>query len=286
MRIGVRAHDFGKLPVELLADRIAEKKLSCIQLALMKAIEGIDEIDGRLNPGFAYTIGEAFRRRNVQIAVLGCYINLVDPDVTARKSQIERFKEHIRYARDLGCSVIATETGSFNSDWSFNPWNHGEEAFVTLCESVSEMVKEAERFGVFVGIEGVTTHVIHNPARMKRLLDTIGSSNLQVVFDPVNLLSPDNYHNQKKIIEECFELFGDRIVAVHIKDFTIEQGKKKAAAIGKGLFDYETVMRLLQSQKPHMNMLIEEANPETVKEDMEFLQSVYGKTCGNQTESV
>ena len=80
MRIGVRAHDFGKLPAEELAARISARGLSCVQLALSKAIAGIDLKPGELNPGMAFHIGQAFHRHGLQIAVLGCYINPIHPD--------------------------------------------------------------------------------------------------------------------------------------------------------------------------------------------------------------
>jgi sugar phosphate isomerase/epimerase len=56
------------------------------------------------------------------------------------------------FARDFGCSVVGTETGSLNSDFSFHPGNRGEEAFQVVVAGVRELVEEAERFGVFAGI--------------------------------------------------------------------------------------------------------------------------------------
>ena len=90
MQLGVRAHDFGKLPVEELAGRIAGKGFSCVQLAPPKAIAGFDTDLGRLSPDFACHVKEAFQRQHIQIAVLGCYINLADPDVRQRRRQLCR----------------------------------------------------------------------------------------------------------------------------------------------------------------------------------------------------
>ena len=126
MRLGVRAHDFGKLPVEELAGRIASKGFSCVQLAPPKAIAGFDTDLGRLSPGFACHVKEAFQRQHLQIAVLGCYINLADPDAGQRQRQLARFKEYLRHARDFGCSVVGTETGSVNPDFSRNNFSKNE----------------------------------------------------------------------------------------------------------------------------------------------------------------
>ena len=275
MQLGVRAHDFGKLPVEELAGRIAGKGFSCVQLAPPKAIAGFDTDLGRLSPGFACHVKEAFQRQHLQIAVLGCYINLADPDAGQRQRQLARFKEYLRHARDFGCSVVGTETGSVNPDFSFHPGNRGEEAFQTVLGSVREMVAEAERFGVFVGIEGVERYVISDPPRIRRLIDGIGSNNLQIIFDPVNLLSVENYRRQDAIITESFELFGDRIAIVHAKDFVVEGGSLRSVLSGQGMLNYGLLMDLIKARKPYINILMEDTHPETVEDGVRFLRSFF-----------
>jgi len=61
----------------------------------------------------------------VQIAVLGCYINLADPDLGRAGARLARFKE---YCATRGISVAAswgTETGSLNSGFSFTRESRG-----------------------------------------------------------------------------------------------------------------------------------------------------------------
>jgi sugar phosphate isomerase/epimerase len=274
IRVGARAHDFGKLPAEELAARIAAKGLSCVQLAVSKAIAGISLSPGDLNPGLAWHVGQAFQRHAVQIAVLGCYINLSHPDPTARQPLLQLFKDHLRYARDFGCSIVATETGSLNPDWSFHPDNKTEGAFAALIPTVAELVEEAQRFGVIFGIEGVTTHVLNTPARIRRLLDEIGSNNLQVVFDPANLLSIDNYQDQDRLVKESFDLFGDRIAIIHAKDFTVEGNALRQVRTGQGGLNYKLLMDLLRQRKPGISILLEEATESTAPECVRFLNSV------------
>ena len=56
-----------------------------------------------------------------------------------------------------------------------------------------EIVKEAERYNVNIGIEGVHCFVINTPQKMKRLIDDLDSDNVKVIFDPVNYLNINNY---------------------------------------------------------------------------------------------
>jgi len=248
--IGLRAHDFGKLRVEDLADKIQKNKISFIQLALSKAIAGIDDPAGILNPGLASYFREIFYKRGIKISVLGCYLNYIHPDIEQRRKNINVFKEHIRFARDFGCSVVGTETGSINADYSFSFDNQSDRAFQMFYESIKELVEEAEKFGVFVGIEAVTTHVISTPGRMKQIIDKVNSNNLQVIFDPVNLLNIENYKNQEEVIKKSFDLFGDKIAIIHAKDFIIEDGNLKQVAPGKGMLNYKLLCDLIKKKSP------------------------------------
>ncbi len=272
MLIGLRAHDFGKLPVEELADKIRKYKISYIQLALSKAIAGIDDPAGILNPGLASYFKEVFYKRGIKISVLGCYLNYIHPDPKQRKKNINTFKEHIRFARDFGCSVVGTETGSMNADYSFSVENRGDKAFQMCYESLKELVGEAEKFGVLAGIEAVTTHVISTPKRMKQIIDEINSNNLQVILDPVNLLNLENYKKQDEIIRESFDLLSDKIVIIHAKDFLIEDGNLKQVAPGKGMLNYKLLCSLIKIKKPHIEILMEETDESAVLESMDYIK--------------
>jgi len=277
IRIGVRAHDFGCLSAGELASKIAAKHLDCTQLALGKAIAGLTLKPGVLNPGLAFEIGKAFQKQGVQIAVLGCYVNPIHPNPTTRKSLLELFKDHLRYARDFGNGLVALETGSVNADYSPHRENHGENAFQDSLTSIAELVAEAEKFGVIVGIEAVASHVVSTPQKMRRMLDAVASNNLQVVFDPVNLLSLDNHQEQERVIGESFELFGDRIAIIHAKDFVIEDGQFEFARAGFGKLRHDLVMKFAVEQKPGISIVLEDTNDRTVEESRQFLRQVAEK---------
>jgi len=274
IRIGVRAHDFGRLSAGELAAKIAAQHLVCTQLAPGKAIAGLNVKPGVLNPGLAFEIGEAFHKHGVQIAVLGCYVNPIHPDPATRQSLLRLFKEHLRFARDFGSGLVALETGSVSADYLPHPENHGEAAFQQSLASIAELVAEAEHFGVIVGIEAVTSHVVSTPKKMRRMLDTVASNNLQVVFDPVNLLSLENYHEQERVIGESLELFGDRIAVIHAKDFVVENGQFRCASAGLGKLRHDLVMKFAVEHKPGISILLEETNEQMAQDSRQFLRQV------------
>ncbi len=268
MRIGVRGHDYGCASPDEMARRISDAGFCCFQLALNKAIAGMKPEYGHLSPGLCYDIHNAFASKGLEVAVLGCYIDPACADDDVREHDLKRFKEHIAYCRQLGSYIVATETSGFSGDESAR----GKQ-FERLTNSVLRMVEQAERFSVFVGIEPVAKHTLNTPTLTRKLLDIVACDNLQIVLDPINLLSPETIKDQRRIIDECFEMFGDRIVAIHAKDVIIdENGRFQPCVIGEGLFDHKYFYDKLKAVKPGISVLREEANPETAHLDIAALK--------------
>lgn len=272
-RLGVRAHDLGRFPADELARRVRAEGLECVQLALGKAIEGVDLVSGKLERQMVAEVSAAFSKHEVRIEVLGCYINPIHPDAATRTALLGLFKEHLRHAREFGCNLVALESGSPNADQSYHVGNGEESVYQDLLGSMRELVEEAERCGVVVGIEAVTSHVLSTPERLCRLLKDIPSVHLQVVFDPVNLLTPSNYSEQRKVMRRSFDLFGDRIAVVHVKDFNLEDGCLVTCSPGSGLLDYEYLLSLLAHHQPDIAILLEGVSGDRASSCARFIRS-------------
>lgn len=277
MRLGIRCHDVVHNNLEDLSASIQEKNLKSVHFALKKVKTGFDINKTHITPGMAKHIRSIFDKHDISIGILGCYINLAHPDDFELNILLNKFKEYIRFARDFGCSLIGTETGALNKEYVYGPENNTEEAFLRTLNSIRLLVEEAEKFGVIVAIEGVAKHVINTPEKMKRVLDNIDSNNLQVIFDPVNYMTSDNYKDQDELIRKSFELFGDRIVAVHAKDFVCEDNEIKLAPIGKGLLNYELLISLIKEKNPYIDIFLESIKPEHVDDSIDYIGNMYKK---------
>ncbi|SEO53186.1 Sugar phosphate isomerase/epimerase [Amphibacillus marinus] len=275
LNIGIRAHDIDSDNLNDLSKQLAVLQISAIQLALKKSIKEWPIKLGSLNTGLAKTIANEFRSDNVDIAVLGCYINMIHPDVEQRQEALAYFKEHIRFARDFHCSIVATETGNIHSQMGYTEDNFTEEAFQLVVESVNELVKEAERFGVIVGIEGGVNHPIYSPEMMHKLITQIPSNHLQVVFDPVNFLTIENYQSQTKMIDQAFELFGERIIIIHAKDFIVKDNHIKVVPVGHGWLDYQYLINKLYPDKPLIPILLENTKEPFITESIAYLKRLF-----------
>ena len=75
MYIGLRAHDYGKLPVEELFRRITEDGFHHIQLAIPKAVEGVNRLDDVTEEVLA-EIKTAMDKYEMHSSVFGCYVEL------------------------------------------------------------------------------------------------------------------------------------------------------------------------------------------------------------------
>lgn len=262
MQLGIRLHDTKNLPIEERLEDVHNLGFACGHLALSKVISQFPTEDGALTPGLAMYLKKIFAKKEVDIAVLGCYLNLANPNPEQLKKITHRYLAHIRFAAWLGCGVVGTETGAPNETYTYVPQCHGEEALETFIANLRPVVKYAEQMGVVVAIEPVWKHIVYSPARARQVLDAIDSPNLQIILDPVNLLDISNYQNQTAIVEEAIELLGDEIAMVHIKDFIPQDGKLVSVGAGLGQMDYTAVLKFIKERKPYIHVTLENTTPE------------------------
>ncbi len=275
MQLGIRLHDIKKAPLEERLSIAHEQGFACGHLALSKVISEYPVDDGALTPGYALYLKKLFAKNELDIAVLGCYLNLANPNPESLNKIRKRYLTHIRFASLLDVGVVGTETGAVNEEYKFEERNHSEEALDIFIHNVRPVVEYAEKMGVIFAIEPVYKHIVCNPKRARRVLDEINSPNLQIIFDPVNLLDISNYKNRDEIIEEAMELLGDDIAMIHIKDFVVEDGKLVSVAAGTGEMDYTKIMKFIRERKPYVHVTLENTVPENAVAAREYIQNLW-----------
>ncbi len=275
MQLGIRLHDIKKAPLEERLTIAHEQGFACGHLALSKVISEYPVDDGALTPGYALYLKKLFAKNELDIAVLGCYLNLANPNPESLNKIRKRYLTHIRFASLLDVGVVGTETGAVNEEYKFEERNHSEEALDIFIHNVRPVVEYAEKMGVIFAIEPVYKHIVCNPKRARRVLDEINSPNLQIIFDPVNLLDISNYKNRDEIIGEAMELLGDDIAMIHIKDFVVEDGKLVSVAAGTGEMDYTKIMKFIRERKPYVHVTLENTVPENAVAAREYIQNLW-----------
>ncbi|MHA7964843.1 sugar phosphate isomerase/epimerase family protein [Paenibacillus sp. CAU 1782] len=267
MTVGLLAHLLGKQPYDQLAGKVADRGFNYVQLALSKAIADIDFSLGKLSPGLANEIGGAFANKGVGIAVLGCYASLIELDDESYRYNVDRFKEHLRHARHFGAPIVATEVG-VPADPS-----RSREHWEQLNRALEEIVEEAERWGVTIGLEAADRHLIGCVDTMAETLERFPSSCVGVVIDPCNLLNAENFERRDEIIEYAFSKLGKRIVSAHAKDLQHgENGGLSNTAAGLGDLHYDQFWSLLEAHKPHGFVTLEDVREEQMAAASRFVR--------------
>ena len=142
----------------------------------------------------------------------------------------------------------------------------------------SLVVRCAEQYGVTIAIEPVVKHIVYDARRARTVLDEIGSPNLQILLDPVNLLNMENVDQREEVFAEAIELLGKDVAMIHFKDFLRQDAGGQLAATGAGqggMGDYRTILRFAKEQKPYVFATLENTTPENAVQCLQYLQKQY-----------
>jgi L-ribulose-5-phosphate 3-epimerase len=78
--------------------------------------------------------------------------------------------------------------------------------------------------------------------------------------------------HQESILREFFDLLGDKILAVHAKDFIVDGGKISVVPPGKGLLDYE----LAKQSANEIDVLMENIKAVDMAGAKRFMEEIIG----------
>ncbi len=279
IQLGLRLHDAEKLPLEQMLPLVRQKGFTCGHLALSKVFRDLPCTPAALTPGYAAYLKRVFAENGIDIAVLGNYLNLLHPDEDYLRSASELYCAHIRFASLLGCGMVGTETGAPNREYKACPECRSEETLSLFISRLRPVVRCAEEFGVILAIEPVVRHSVFDPKSCRRVLDEIGSHNLQVLFDPVNLLDADNVDRREELFAEAIELLGRDMAMIHLKDYIrTEDGRTlRAVGAGTGEMDYAAIMRYVKKEKPFLYATLENTTPENAAACRQAMQDAYDR---------
>lgn len=275
MQIGIRLHD---LDGETLAERLdcaSRMGFECVHLAFAKAARDLNVSPSGLTTGLGSWLQRELSKRNLSVAVLGCYLNLATNDRLQLPRTVEDYKAHLRFSRLLGGCVVGTETGAPNAEYRFEPACHTTNALELLIERLRPVVRMAEQLGALIAIEPVYRHIVSTPERARAVLDAIGSPNLRVILDPVNLLHESNYLQRDEIINRALLLLGPSTEVLHLKDYRMENGVLTACAAGTGDMDFLPILRYVKQNKPYLYATLENVTPLSAASAKDFILSEY-----------
>lgn len=271
MNFGLRGHDIQSDSIENLAVKCRELGLTSVQLVLKKTIKDFKE--GMFSPSYAMNIGKTFAKNNIEIAVLGCYINPSNTDEIKLKKDMNYFIECLKYARFMNAGMVGLETGFIGSE-CIPQKNHTDEAYQILLSNMKTLCNAAEKLGVMIGIEGVSSFVINTPEKMRKLIDDLNSPNVCVILDILNYLTIENHHKQEDVILKSFDILKNEIGAIHLKDFIIKNDEIHYIYPTNGNMNIRLILSLAKKYKPGIPIILEEVKGDDVKKVIHDIKAV------------
>ena len=269
---GVRLHDYGCGTPDAMFARVKADGYDCVQLAYPASIEGIHSF-ADVDDAIVRDTQAAITRRQVSVGVLGCYVELAIDDEKTRLANVETFRRMLPVCQAVSAGCIGTETTAMRLQPAGTTRERGR---YLLCKSLEQILPEAERLGVTVGIEAVSWHSMNTPEATREVLDTMQSPALGVIFDAGNLLTLEDVDRQRQLWARTATLYGEKIKAVHFKTQGYQPDGTPVRTGWEGnRIDWDSVFDMLHQLPQTLPVLREEAVPADAAVDLAEMHRLF-----------
>ena len=196
------------------------------QLAKEAGLDGVEVIIGeKANPPYTLSLSiseeesKEFRKEAEKAGIMlgttlpGFHwqVRLTHPDPAMREKSIELTKICLRINRWLGADVLLLVPGTVSPEEPYDV------AIERAREGIKQLIEEAEKNKVYIGVENVWNKMFMSPLEMRDFIDSFQSEWVGAYFDVGNVL---NFG----FPEQWIRILGKRIKAVHVKDFRLSAG--------------------------------------------------------------
>jgi sugar phosphate isomerase/epimerase len=278
--------------LEETAKKIRDIGFNTVQLDV--GFKDMDIGPGRLTSAACKKIRDTLRDYNLPVCCVSGYTNLVHPSPEKRKANLERLKELIRFANELGSPYVISESGTFDhdSDWVHHPKNKTKEGYEECRDVIGELVEEAHRHGAYFLVETYVNNVIGSVEETLRLFADINDSRLGLLMDPTNYFEDHNIDQMDEELHRIFNALSHHVKISHAKDVKRagkEQGVQMAdidaseahalrgvgmielPAPGLGSLNYDLYLKRLSRDHPNIPIIIEHLDETDVPRAKKFI---------------
>ena len=284
--------------LEETATRIRSHGFNTVQLDLH--FKDIDLSFGQITKDKTKAVRDTFRAHDLPICAISGYTNIIHPDLAHRKANIDRLKEIIRNARDLGSPYVISETGTYNteSEWMSDPKNKSEEGFEICARVIEELSREAYDHGAVFCLETYVNNVVGSVEETVRMFAAVDHPGLGLLMDPTNYFEDHNIDHMDRVLNQVFDTLQDKFKIAHAKDVArAKDSSEKHADIGDddalashtfrgvgaialdapgmGVLNYDLYLRRLAEKHPNIAIIIEHLDEADVPRSKKFLEDKY-----------
>jgi len=211
---------------------------------------------------------EALNTYDVTFFDVHTYTNNIHPDLEQRKKNHTYIIEQCEVAERVGARMITTHAGTRSSLYPISPHkdNWTWETWKLVVKVMKQLLKDTSGMNVAFAIEACNMTCMNNPRAHLQLIEETADPRLKVCLDPVNMMHPGVYFRTTELLNECFDLLGENIIAGHCKDTYMLPDRMSMYLTevmpGKGEMDFETYLIRLSRLSSPRTLLIEHGHSE------------------------
>jgi sugar phosphate isomerase/epimerase len=224
----------------------------------------------------------AFQEAGVIIAEVGAWRNLMTPDETQRRKNLQYVIEQMAMADEVGARCCVNVAGSCDgaSRSGPHPDNLSQEFFDATVENCRRIIDTVRPVRSFFAIEMKGWSLPDGPDSYLDLIRAVDRGAFAVHLDPINAINcPSRYYHNGAFIEECFRKLGRWIRSCHAKDLVwVNDGALhfEEAIPGRGGIDFRRYLQ--QVVAAGVPLIIEHLDgPIEYAEAWQFLTSLAGE---------
>ncbi|MEO6608877.1 MAG: sugar phosphate isomerase/epimerase [Aestuariivirga sp.] len=235
MKLGIFAKTFaGTDPLSVLV-QVKSAGLDVAQYNM--ACSGLDAMPAQIPENVATAVHDAALETKIGVVAVSGTYNMIHPDIQKREQGHARLEILASSCAGLGTNLITLCTGTRDAldQWRHHPDNNSASAWDDMLASMETALAIAEKYNVTLGIEPELANVVNSAAKARKLIDTLKSPRLKIIFDPANLFEVATLEEQRRTISQAIEILGPDIVMGHAKD---RNPDSSFATAGKGVLDY------------------------------------------------
>jgi sugar phosphate isomerase/epimerase len=217
-------------------------------------------------------IAQAFGKRDIVIAEVGRWVNLLDSDTEKRRANLQLVTDGLALAEAIGALCCVDIAGSFNAHiwYGPDPDNFSQRFFDAAVENARKIVDSVKPKRAKFCYEMMGWCLPDSPDNFAKLLKAVDRQAFTVHLDPCNIVnSPERFYRNTELLNECFDKLGPWIVSCHAKDLAwdVEMNVHfREVRPGAGSMDYTTYLRRLAAL-PHQAPLMLEHLPNAEEYD-------------------
>ncbi|MFC1539236.1 sugar phosphate isomerase/epimerase family protein [Candidatus Latescibacterota bacterium] len=226
----------------------------------------------------------ALKRYDVVFAEIHICANNLHPDIYQCRENHKLVIKAVESAERVGARTVTVCLGSRSPDGTIYPHkdNWTPETWNASVKAVKQILNDTAGMKVSLGMEAINLSPLNNPRAHLQLMEEVGDDRCKVCLDPQNMLNITTYFRTTELLNECFDLLGENILACHGKDVLLDPERMLPkfdwVVHGKGTMDYKTYLQRLSRMKYSRSLLLEFLSEDQYPEAKKYVEETAKKS--------